>query len=380
MSFGRALRSMWGLDPDATYLNHGAFGAAPLEVLEAQRLWRDRMERQPLRFFVDDLDGLLRGVADRVGAYLGASGDDLVFVPNATTAVNSVLRSVPLSPGDRIVVLDHVYPGVQNAVCYACAQSGAEMVKVPLGCPPDDAFLDHLDAALVGARLAVLDHITSATGLLLPVEAMVALCRKHGVPVLVDGAHAPGQVALDLDALGALGATWYTGNAHKWLCAPKGSAILWASKEGQRDLHPAVISNGYGRGFHAEFDYTGTSDMSAHLALDACLAIRERFGDQAIRRHNHELALEARRVLLDVLGTRGAGSEANVGSLACVELPFGDPTVDGGVRLSREIWQSHRIEVPVFAHAGQLWLRVSAQIYNERDEYVRLSRVLSTMR
>ncbi|HJN76113.1 MAG TPA: aminotransferase class V-fold PLP-dependent enzyme [Myxococcota bacterium] len=377
MQFGRELRALWGLDPDATYLNHGAFGAAPLEVLAAQRVWRDRMERQPFRYFVDELAELTREAAGRLAAYCGASGEDLVFVPNATTAINSVLRSLEFAPGDRIVVLEHVYVGIGHSVEYVCSRTGAVMDKVPLPCPPESDFLSRLGERLVGARLAILDHITSATGLLLPIEEMVRLCRERGVPVLVDGAHAPGQVPLELAALGA---TWYTGNAHKWLCAPKGCAFLWASQQGQVGLHPAVISNGYGRGFHAEFDYTGTSDTTAHLSIHACLDFRARLGDAAIREHNTALAKEGRRLLLDALETQGAGAEAHVGSLATIRLPMGEPTMAAAQRLSRRIWEGDRIEVPIFAHAGHLWLRISAQIYNERDEYLKLAQLLSRMR
>ena len=372
--FGHRLKPRWGLDPDATYLNHGAFGATPICVLEAQRAWQDRMERQPFRFFMDALGQELRSVAGRLATYVGASGEDLVFVPNATTACNAVLQS-RVGPGDKVVVLDHVYVGVGHAAEHIARSRGAQVVRVALPCPPDEGFLERLDAALVGARLAVLDHITSATALVLPIQAMVERCRDRGVEVLVDGAHAPGQVALDLEQLGA---TWYTGNNHKWLFAPKGSALLWASKTGQEDLHPAVISNGYGRGFHAEFDYTGTSDMTAHLAVARALDFRDELGDAAVREHNRELVLYGRQVVLEALGTRFGGREEHIGSIATIAMPIW-ATREEAAALSQSVWRDHQIEVPFMLHAGQLYVRLSAQVYNERSDYHRLAKVLSSL-
>jgi len=368
MTFGRGLLPLWKLHPDATYLNHGSFGATPREVLQAQQDFRDQMEAQPVDFFIRRLPGLIREAADQLAVFVGA--DEVLLVDNATTGVNAVVRSLPLARGDRIVALSHVYPAVQNVLHYACERSGAVLRLVPIGLPADaDRLLEQLDAALP-ARLAVLDHITSASGLVLPIERMVALCRERNTPVLVDGAHAPGMIPLDL---GRQGATWYTGNCHKWLCAPKGSAFLWASEEGREQLHPVVISHGYGN-LRDEFEFLGTRDYTPWLSLPAALAFRHKLGDEAIRRHNHRLALQARALLLEHLDTEATGPESMVGSMACVRLPerFGEPVLSQAIALNERLWAEHRVELPFLAFDGALWLRISAQVYNEPDDYRRL--------
>lgn len=275
---GAAVRGEFMLEDGFATVNHGAYGATPRSVMAAQDEWRARMERQPSRFFNGTILPALRGAAAALGEVVGARGEDIGFVGNATEGVNAVLRSLVFAPGDEIVVLSHVYGAVRNTVRHVCAVSGARMVEVAVAFPrPDDAdVLAGLAAAISGrTRLAVLDHITSSTALLLPIGEMIALCHGRGVKVLVDGAHAPGQVALDLSALGA---DWYVGNCHKWLFAPKGCGFLWARGDRQDGIHPAVISHGYGQGFTAEFDWTGTRDPSAWLAVQAALGVHARLG------------------------------------------------------------------------------------------------------
>lgn len=260
---GAACRTEFLLDEGFPTTNHGAYGATPRPVLAAQDEWRARMERQPSRFFNGTILPALRATADELGAFVGARGADIRFVGNATEGINGVLRSLAFAPGDEIVALRHVYGAVRNTIRHVCAMSGARMVEVPVAFPrPDDAdILSELEGALTArTKLALLDHITSSSALLLPIQAMIATCHAHGVRVLVDGAHAPGQVPLDLTALDA---DWYVGNCHKWLFAPKGCGFLWARADRQAGIHPAVISHGYGQGFTAEFDWTGTRDPSA---------------------------------------------------------------------------------------------------------------------
>jgi isopenicillin-N epimerase len=375
--FGHPMLRRWDLEPGSCFLNHGSFGATPRVVLEAQQHAQRLMERQPVRFFMDEQRELVRGVAERLGAYVGSRPGGLVLVDNASSGVSTVLSSVDLRPGDRVVALSHLYGAVDLALQHYCGRRGARVQLVELPCPlRDEAWLEDLDRALVGARLAVLDHITSASALVLPIERMVQICRDRGVPVLVDGAHGPGQVPLDLEQLGA---TWYTGNAHKWLCAPKGCALLWASEEGLEGLHPSVISHGYGQRIQDEFDFVGTRDYSPWLALPAALDFRDELGDQAVTSWNHDLARWGRGRLIEALGTEGAGGDEHVGSMATVRLPGIEGDAEAGFGLSRRLWAEHRIEVPFVPLEGALWVRISGQVYNERRDVERLVEALGKL-
>jgi isopenicillin-N epimerase len=223
---GAAIRHEWNLDPAFLTVNHGSFGATPRVVLAAEAAWRRRMEAQPTRFFAHELPAALRGAAARLAGFLGARGEDLVFVENATSGCNAVLRSLTFAPGDEILVLDHGYGAVVKAARHAAARAGARVVEAAIPFPgtDDDRVVASVTAALTPCtRLAVLDHVTSASALVLPLARMAASCHAAGVPVLADGAHAPGNIDLDVPAIGA---DWYAGNCHKWLCAPKGCGFL----------------------------------------------------------------------------------------------------------------------------------------------------------
>ena len=369
---GAAIRSAFLLEPGFVTANHGAYGATPRPVLAAQDEWRARMERQPSRFFNGTILPALRAAADELGAFLGARGQDIGFVGNATEGINGVLRSLAFAPGDEIVALGHVYGAVRNTIRHVCSVSGARMVEVPVSFPrPDDGEILAALAAALGPRtkLAVLDHITSGSALLLPIGAMIAACHARGVPVLVDGAHAPGHVPLDLAALDA---DWYVGNCHKWLFAPKGCGFLWARADRQEDIHPAVISHGYGQGFAAEFDWTGTRDPSAWLATPAALAFHAKLGGTALMARNAALAAAAGAKLAARFGTEtGAGNRA-AGALAMVRLP-GEGVADRARAEAVRGWLlAHGTDVPVMVHNDRLWLRLSAQAYNDEAEYDRL--------
>jgi isopenicillin-N epimerase len=372
-TLGAAIRTAFFLEEGFATANHGAYGATPRTVLAAQDEWRARMERQPSRFFNGIILPALRAAADRLGALLGARGQDIGFVGNATEGANGVLRSLRFETGDEIVVLAHVYGAVRNTVRHVCSVSGARMVEVPMTFPrPDDGeLLAALAAAITGrTRLAVLDHITSSSALLLPIGEMVAACHAKGVPVLVDGAHAPGQVALDLTALDA---DWYVGNCHKWLFAPKGCGFLWARADRQEGIHPAVISHGYGQGFTAEFDWTGTRDPSAWLATPAALDFHARLGGPALMARNVALAAAAGASLAARWGTEtGAGNRA-AGSMAMVRLPKGEP---GQAAALRAALLEAGTDVPIIPHNGRLWLRLSAQAYNEPADFERMGTLI----
>ncbi len=363
-------KALWGLRSDMHFLNHGSFGATPLVVQEEQSRIRARMEAQPIRYFVRHVPVELTHCAGLVAELVGAKAKNLSFVDNATAGVNAVLRSLPVGEGDRMVTLSHVYPAVRNAMQALAAQTGASVVEVRLPCPVlDDDWLNALDQALLGARLAVLDHVTSATGLVLPIQAMIALCRKHGVPVLVDGAHAPGLLPLQIEALGA---DWYTGNLHKWVCAPKGSAFLWAAPKHQANLQPPVIGHAYGQNWQQAFHTLGTRDYSNWLSIPAVLDFWSGIGglDQA-RAHNNGLALEAEILLREGLGAQVAGPVEMRAAMVALLLPesAGVASKQGSLELNDRLWQAHRIEVPITPHEGRLWLRISAQLYNDLADY-----------
>jgi isopenicillin-N epimerase len=380
-ALGSVIRHEWALAPGYVTVNHGSFGATPKSVLAAQQGWRDRMEAQPSRFFRSVLPGALREAASALATFLGAAGQDLGFVANATEGCNAVLRSLAFAPGDEILVLGHVYGTVRNTVRYVASRQAAVMVEAPIPFPrPDDeTILANVAAAITPrTRLAVIDHITSSSALVLPLAAIIAACHARGVPGLVDGAHGPGQVTLDLPALDA---DWYVGNCHKWLNAAKGCGFLWARRDRQADLHPAVISHGYEKGFLAEFDWTGTYDPSAQLSITAALAFHARFGGAAMRARNAALAAEAAAMVAARFGTETGHGNQPTGAMAMVRLPVTAPMDSTAMLVLRDALLEAGTDVPLHLHGGRPWLRLSAQAYNELDDYARMADiVLATLR
>src|SRR5262249_55093150 len=300
----------WTLDPHTAFLNHGSFGACPAEVLDAQRAWRERLERQPVQFLSRDLEGLLDETRAALGAFLGADPDDLAFVANATSGVNTVLRSLTLGRDDEVLVTDHAYGACRNAAEFVTRRAGARLVSVHIPFPlqsVEQIVGPVLAAVTRRTRLALLDHVTSPTGLVFPIARLVAALQIRGVDVLVDGAHAPGMLPLDLRRLNA---AYYTGNAHKWLCAPKGAAFLWVRRDRQALVHPLPISHGFSDSrldrsrFRLEFDWMGTIDPTAILCIPAALQFmegRHPGGWPAVMSRNHALAVTARRGLCEAL-------------------------------------------------------------------------------
>ncbi|MDE2334083.1 MAG: aminotransferase class V-fold PLP-dependent enzyme [Rhodospirillales bacterium] len=376
-ALGAAIRDAFQIDPGACTVNHGSYGATPLVVLAEQDRWRRVMEAQTSRFFNRILPGALREAAGRLAAHVGADPEDLAFVPNATTGVNAVLRSIDIRPSEEILLLGHAYGAVRNTARYVAERAGARLVEAPLPWPrPSDAAI----VASVGAalsprtRIAVLDHITSPSAVAVPVADLVALCHERGVRVLVDGAHAPGQVPLDV---GAIGADWYTGNAHKWLFAPKGCAFLHARRDVQAGLHPTTISHGLGRGFTAEFDWTGTIDPSAYLAIGAALDFHAALGGPALMARNAAQAAAASARLASMLGTETGHGNGGCGAMATLRVP--GPGTTAAAQALRGRLMDAGCDAPVHALQGGLWLRVSAQAYNEPGDYERLGAILTSL-
>jgi isopenicillin-N epimerase len=385
-TFGRAVLPEFPLDPSITYLNHGTVGVTPRRVLAAQQAIRDEIERQPSRFLLRELTApstsvgmpraetpRLRVAAGEVAAFLGAKGDDLVFVDNATTGANAVLRSFPFAPGDEVLVTDLGYGGVTNAARFAARERGATVRTVTMPFPFRVAALADaiVDAAGPDTRLAIVDHISAESALVLPVADIAARLRTKGVATMVDGAHAPGSIAVDIAALGV---DWYVGNLHKWMWVPRSSGILWAAPERQATLHPPVISWGLDTDFATTFDLPGTRDPSPHLAAPAAIALFREWGVDAIRGYNHALALQAARHVSARWGTAFDTPDDLIGSMATVTLPPSlGSTREDAARLRDALLFEDHIEVPVHAYRGQLRARISAQIYNDMDDMERLA-------
>ena len=374
----------WLLDPDYAYLNHGTVGAPPRRVLQTQQALRDEMERQPSRFVLRELGGeqpapwrqvsRLREALGQIAPFFAARPDDLAFVQNVTTGVNAVIRSVPLRPGDEILLTDLGYGAVALTAGVVAGERGAAVRTVELPYPLRDAgqVVDAIAAALTPrTRLAVVDHITARTALVLPVAAIVAACHARGVPVLVDGAHAPGSIALDIPAVGA---DWYAANLHKWAHAPRACGILWARPEHQPTLHHPVVSWGSGRGFHAEFDHYATSDSTGYLAAPDGLALLREWDFAAVLGYMHGLAREAGRALTTRWGTTIDTPDDMIGAMITVPLPAAaGTTMDEAEQLRTRLLVEYRVEVQMHAWRGRVWARVSAQIYNDLADVDRLA-------
>ena len=363
---------------DFLSVNHGSFGAAPRVVLAAQREWQRRLEAQPSRFMRAVLPEALRHAADRLGAFIGADGKDIAFVENATTGCNAVLRSLRLAAGRRDRGAEPwLRRGAQHRPLRVrtrrCTCRGSRRA-VPAS--DADAIVANIAAALTPrTRLAVVDHITSASALVLPLRRIVDVCHAAGVPVLVDGAHGPAQVPLDMRACGA---DWYAGNCHKWLCAPKGSAFLYARPDRQDDLHPVTISHGLGKGFLEEFDWTGTRDPSAWLATDVAIDFHARLGGEALMARNIALAADATSLLARRLNTEPGATGAMAGSHG-----RGAPAArrrrrppERSAELRARLLAAGT-DAPTHVQAGAIWLRISAAAYNDIEDYERLAEIVA---
>jgi isopenicillin-N epimerase len=390
----------WLLDPAVDFLNHGSFGATPRLVLEAQAAWRDAMEREPVRFMVEAFEPALDAARAALAAFVGADADDLAFVTSATAGCNTVLRSLEVAPGDELLTTDHAYNAVRNAMQHVADRAGAQVVTVELPFPPagpDEAVERILGAVTPRTRLAVLDHVTSATAVVLPVERLVAELRDRGVDTLVDGAHAPGMLPLEVPRIGA---AYYAGNLHKWVCAPKGSGFLWVRPDRQARVHPLVISHGAnmplaGRSrFRREFDWQGTTDPSAWLAVPAALEFGASLlagGWEALRARNHELAIEARDLLCNAVGAPPPVPDAMIGCMASVPLPWErEPASVQGVNLHGDRVHGALLEAGIQVMVtpwpqrpeGGRWrrlVRASAAAYNDRGQMERLASVLASV-
>ena len=351
-------------------------------MLAVQSALRLEMEREPVDFLAVKLQGRLDAARDALAAFLGAAAADLVFVSNATTGVNAVLRSLTFEPGDELLTTNHTYAACRKTIDYVAARSGARVVvaTVPFPLDTEEQVIEPVLACVSPrTRLAVLDHVTSPTALVLPVARLIAELRSRGIETLVDGAHAPGMLPL---ALTALGAAYYTGNAHKWLCAPRGAAFLHVRRDRQAGLHPSVISHGYPRGFQAEFDWTGTCDPTPWLCIPEAIRYMGGLlpgGWPELMTRNRALALQARDILCAAMDLEAPAPDGMIGSMASIALPAAEPG-SPAARLDSDAlceWFRERgVRTWLYPHPVPV-LRASAQLYNNRDQYQRLATLLA---
>jgi isopenicillin-N epimerase len=387
---GSELARHWTFDPTVDFLNHGSFGACPEPVLAEQRAWQSRLEREPVQFLHREIEDHLDRAREAVARMLGADPDDLAFVTNATAGVNTVLRSLRFASGDELLTTDQEYNASRNALDFVAARAGARVVvaKIPFPIAGPDVVVERvLEQVTPRTKLLLIDWISSPTGLVFPVPRIVRELAAHGVDVLIDGAHAPGQLPVDLAAVGA---AYFTGNCHKWLCTPKGSAVLHVRRDKQPEIRPLAISHGANTKrkdrsfFRLEFDWPGTFDPSPWLAIPRAIEFVGSLvpgGWNEVRRRNHELVLRGRKALLEALAIEAPCPESMVGSLAAVPLPDSkEPlTVPLGMDpLHVRLYEEHRIEVPLppWPAPPKRLLRIAAQLYNRAEQYDRLASVL----
>lgn len=379
--------SSFALDPSIVFLNHGSFGAATRAVLAAQAVLRDELESDPVMFMTRRVPALLERSRSALAPFVGARERDLVFVRNATSGVYAIVSSFPFASGDEILTIDHAYPACVRGLEHVAARTGARVVVASLPLPitsEDEVVRAVLDRVTPRTRLVMLDHVTSPTGLVLPIAALVRELEPRGIAVLVDGAHGPGQVPLSLDALGA---SYYVGNLHKWVCAPKGVGFVHVREDRQRGLHPTIISHGYGPEgrFFEEFDWTGTDDPTAMGVVPEAIEILGSFhreGVPGVMAANRALALEARTLFAERLGIPPLAPPSMVGSmLACRITDSEIERRSPGDRdaLTTLLEDVHRMRVVLFPFPTprSRTLRISCHVHTSRDDIVRLLDVVA---
>ncbi|BBH64349.1 aminotransferase class V [Actinoplanes sp. OR16] len=376
-------RLMFSLDPAVSYLNHGAFGAVPINVQRAQQRLRDEMEANPLRFYGSGLPDRIVHTRRHLAAFLGADPDGSALVPNTTAAVSLVLQSIRFEPAEEVLLTDHSYGAVAMAVRRQCRRTGASArtVAIPLGAT-DTEVVSRIRSALRPGRtrLLVVDQISSATASLFPVREMVAAAREHDIPVLVDAAHVPGMLPVDVSAIGA---DFWVGNLHKWAWAPRGTALLSVAPEWRRRIDPLIVSWDHDEGYPLSVEMQGTIDYTPWLAAPAGVFTLRTLGWEAVRQHNAELAAYGQRVVGAALGLAPSDLPSPAGpgvSMRVVPLPAGlATTTPEAIALRQRIADKLAVETAVNAWGGRGLLRLSAQVYNRPEEYLHLAEHLPAL-
>lgn len=362
-----SLRNEFMLDPDVIFLNHGSFGACPRPVFETYQYWQREMERQPVEFYQRRYDDLLNDARGCLGGYLGTSADNLIFLPNATLAINMVARSIPLEAGDEVLTTDHEYGAMDKTWEFVCEKSGAKLIHhhIPLPIPTADKIVEEFWSKVTPrSKVIFISHYTSPTALIMPIEPIIQLAREAGIITVIDGAHIPGQIDVNL---GELGADYYTGNLHKWLCAPKVAGFLYARPELHSTTDPLIISWGYVREstFTGHNRWLGTSDISPYLAVPAAIDFQRTHDWKTVRKSCHDLASQTRQKVSDLFNLTPIQPDSTEWFRQMVAMPI--PECDPLAVKSRLV-EEFNIEVPLTIWNDQNFLRVSYQGYNSASD------------
>ena len=377
----------WGLDPNTVFLNHGSFGATPIAVLEEQDRIRRLMERDPVHFVERLSHEMWQDSINELSKFLNADSGGMSFVANATTGVNTILRSLNLSKGDEIIVPDHAYQACRNAIDFVTERSGARtvVIRIPFRIDDESDIIDPIVSAINDKTvLAMIDTVSSPTGIRMPFEKLVGLIQERGVDVLVDAAHGPGIVPLDIRKLNA---AYITGNCHKWICTPKGSAFLHIRDDRREGVKPLTIGHGYSSDlpsaekFRMEFDWTGTRDPSPWLCIPFAISHIGGLingGWTEIMNKNHEMVIYGRDLLCETLDISPPTPDSMVSSMSSVEFPWNEdvgPAPIEGDPIHNTLFDEYRIQVPVISwpNHNRKYLRISAQVYNSKEDYEYLS-------
>lgn len=365
----------WLVDPDIAYLNHGGFGALPQPVAEAAAAIRAEIEANPTDMLMRRWPALVDDVRARVAGFLGTPAANLVFVPNATAGTATVLGSLEWEPGDEVVATDHRYPAVASQLG-VLLRLGVKIVErhVPVDVATTRQIVEHVMAGVTArTKLVVVDHIASPTGFVFPVAEIAAAARDRGVPVLVDGAHAPGQIAVDIDALGV---DFWVGNLHKWVCSPRGCAALVVAPRWHDVVRPRVASHGYSLGYHDAFDWTGTADAVPVLAIPAALDFWDELGWDAVRQHQRDLVSAGAYRVAEAIGTEVAIADEFTAAMRLVRLPVVLGTETEREALAYRLIGDFGVTAHVTEHAGTTYVRMCGQLYNKPEHYDRLAKAL----
>lgn len=379
-----SLRELFQLDPDVAFLNHGSFGATPKEVFAIYQEWQRRLEHQPVKFLGREIQGLLAEARQSLGSYLNADKDDLIFVPNATTGVNIVARSLNLKAGDEVLASDHEYGACNNTWTYLSQRQGFtyKYVAVPLPIKSNEEMLETFwQAVTPKTKVIFLSHLTSPTAVTFPIEAICKRARQAGILTLIDGAHAPGQIPLDMQAIDA---DFYTGNCHKWMCSPKGAGFLYVQRQHQASIEPLVVSWGWsakpqeslGSVFLDNYAWHGTQDFSAYLSVSAAIEFQQKYDWAKVSVQCHEMlkcGLEQLQTLTEL--EPAYASDDLYQQLAISPLPkIADLTA-----FKNKLYDDYLVEVPMTEYKEQQFVRISVQGYNTKEDINRLIAGLKEM-
>ena len=384
------LAKHWTFDPSRVFLNHGSFGACPDFIIEEQRMWQDLMEKEPVQFFEELMPDLLTKSRTALGEFLSCDANDLAFVSNATSGVNTILRSLHFKQGDEILVPNHAYQACRNTIDFVASRWGAKVVEVAIPFPIDgpQVVIELMKSACSErTKLVMIDTVTSPTGLRMPFEELTKFFEGMGVEVLLDAAHGIGMIPLNLEKLGA---SYVTSNCHKWLCAPKGSAFLYVRSDKQNKIQPLTISHGHTfplgdtTRFRHEFDWTGTQDISGWCAIPAVIEGMAKLIDggwETIMQHNHDLAIQGRDILCKRLGIEQPCPDEMIACISTIQLPGEIPAKEKMYEpdpLHHLLSKKYNIQVPVWSWPSPegRYLRISAQLYNSIEQYELLADAL----